>query len=187
MDGQGHGGDVFSASAKNAVKDIVETSCWVESYPQLQAVATHVGDLYDPAFASAIKMAAALNSPCEGNTLCETWMARYASARPHITGAAAQVPILIAYAMNDSVITSGRMACAIERLVLHDGANVSACIDPDAEHTAILFQLGDYVNSWIAWKTLGGPDPGACPQDLSTFVNPDGTMAIACEIPPIND
>src|SRR5205814_3872470 len=37
LDGVGHGGDVFAADKRAAIKQFVDTTCWQDSYPQLNA------------------------------------------------------------------------------------------------------------------------------------------------------
>ena len=145
-----------------------------------------ISDLFSPEYAAAIAMPAGLSGDCQGNALCETWMARFAADRPHLTGTAAQVPILVVYGMADQVIGSGQMACVFERLS-QDGASVEACVEPAGDHVNILGTRAEHVAQWIGSRTLGEAAPAACDMDMGTFVDSGGIMMIPCQTPPPND
>ncbi|MBK7397837.1 MAG: hypothetical protein IPJ34_16445 [Myxococcales bacterium] len=48
LDGPGHGGDVFKADKRAAIKTFVESDCWAKNYPKLEALGTKATDLFDP-------------------------------------------------------------------------------------------------------------------------------------------
>ena len=78
---------------------------------------------------------------------------------PHLTGAAAQVPILVWYANNDQTIPADVAQCVFNRLT-SDSANYQLCYDPNpVGHAGVVSDHSDYVSDWIAQKTLGGPAP----------------------------
>ena len=93
LDGPGQGYGVFAEDIRNQIKTFVENVCWSPSYPSLEVLGPKVADLFSPQFINSISYASLGMANCPDNT-CETWMARYAADRPHLTGAAANVPIL---------------------------------------------------------------------------------------------
>ncbi|HEX7665014.1 MAG TPA: hypothetical protein VF407_10900, partial [Polyangiaceae bacterium] len=113
------------------------------------------------------------------------WMARYAADRPHLTGTAAQIPILLAYGKKDTAIPPERMACVLDRLK-SDGVQLTACLDEAADHSGVVVDEADYVTDWIASQTLGAPAPAKCALDESALTGDDGG-AVTCATPPPND
>jgi len=186
LDGPGHGLDLFAPDKQQAVQDFIDNACWSAEYPGLAAVGDQVDSFYDPAYVSAIKMPAAMGTDCGGDTLCETWMDRFAADRPHLTGDATTVPILLAYGMEDTTITPDLMSCVLQRLH-SDGVNLEVCINNTADHNKLPAHEADYVNHWLATRLLGEPAQGTCDGDLSTFMTEDGTPVIQCAPVPPND
>jgi pimeloyl-ACP methyl ester carboxylesterase len=184
LDGPGHGVDVFAAANQTAIKNFVDNDCWASTYPDLNAIGTSVNDLLDPAFVHAIENAAAgvpSSDTCANSsnpTLCNTWMARFIADWPHITGAAQSVPILSLYGLEDQTITPDLAACVFDRYAA-DNATYSVCVQPTAGHSSLVAMSADYVNQWIAWKTLGGPQPAACPANQTALVD-DAGVPIPC-------
>ena len=185
LDGQGHGVDVFAADKRAAIKQFVDTTCWQDSYPQLDALGTLITDLYDPTYVNAVKNAAALGGDCNGNALCDTWIKRYADDRPHLTGAAAAVPLLVLYGGKDTTIPPDRAMCGFDRL-RQDGANVTFCVDPAQDHSGVVHAHIDYAADWIAHVALGADAPPKCAADDSAIVD-DAGAKIACATPPPNN
>jgi pimeloyl-ACP methyl ester carboxylesterase len=191
LDGPGKGLEVFAESKRAGIKDFVDTQCWTDGYAKLEALGTTARDLYDPTFANAIATAASGIGDCNGNALCEKWMARYAEDRPRLTGNATKVPILYIYGNKDTAIPPDRSACGLQRLttgdganVKGDGANVTVCVEPNEEHTPVVDVRSSYASDWIAFKTLDGPDPGPCA--VTQISDQNGALA-KCATPPPND
>jgi pimeloyl-ACP methyl ester carboxylesterase len=201
LDGPGHGVDVFAADKRDQIKAFVDTHC-VGGYEDLVEIAlgtsnnvtapdagapkATIGMLYDPAFAKSVKTAAAFGVPCaQGDALCEKWVARYVEDRPHLTGKAASTPILITYGSADTTIPPERMTCGTSRLA-EDKANTTFCLTPGLGHQGNVRARGDYVADWIIARTQGGPEPAACPGDISSLKDDAGTP-IECATPPPND
>jgi len=180
----GHGLDPFVPSKRAAIKDFVDHACLADSYPRLEALGTTVKDLYTQEFQSSIMLPAALGQPCK-DLLCAKWMHRYAADRPHLTGTATKVPILLNYGGQDTTIPPDRMACVFDRLG-SDGANYTVCYQKDADHDGIVMKKADYTNDWIAHIALGAPAPAPCAENQSNITNSDGTP-VACATPPPND
>ncbi len=180
----GHGVDLFKPEKQQGIKDFVSQVCEKGSFPELEALGTTAKDLYTQEFQDAITLPAAAGTQCGSDPLCATWMARYAADRPHLTGNAAKVPILINYGGKDTTIPKDRMACVFERLKA-DNANYSVCYQDDVDHSGIVEQKSDYVNDWIANVAMGAPAPAACAQNESN-IQVDGGP-VACATPPPND
>ncbi|GAC1353115.1 MAG: hypothetical protein NVSMB1_23110 [Polyangiales bacterium] len=189
LDGKGGGLLPFQESKRAAIKAFVEGTCWKETYPELEAIGKDLNDVYDPVFADAVAIAAATGNACETTepkkSICEKWIARYTADRPHLTGKAAAVPILLAYGGKDDTLAPDRMKCVVDRL-RKDGANLTVCLDPDTDHGGIVRTKPDFANDWIASKTLGAPAPPACAKDEKGLVDAMG-QPISCAQPPPND
>ncbi|MEO8874029.1 MAG: alpha/beta fold hydrolase, partial [Polyangiaceae bacterium] len=182
----GHGLDIFQPSKQAAIKNFVDNDCEADRYPDLEALGTTVKDLYTQDFQDQITIPAALGSACPADAgLCNEWIARYAADRPHLEGTAASVPILLEYGKNDTAIPPERMACVLDRLKT-DNANVTVCLDPNADHTGVVIDQADYVTDWIASKTNGAAAPPACALDQTALTSADGG-AVICATPPPND
>lgn len=185
----GHGLDVFADAKKAGIKHFVETDCDMSSFPDLEALGTDSRDLYSADFQAAIPAAAAVSGTCPtaepAATTCNKWMARYAADRPHLTGSAAKVPILINYGGQDTTIGPDRMKCVLDRLNT-DQANFKVCVNPTANHTGIVRTKSDYTNDWIANIALGEKAPDPCMFDQSSLTDDAGTL-IECNTPPPND
>jgi dienelactone hydrolase len=182
----GHGLDIFEPSKQTGIKHFVDDDCEADSYPDLQALGTTAKDLFTQDFQNQITLPAALGAPCAADAgLCDTWIARYAADRPHLTGSSAQIPILIEYGKQDTTIPPDRMACVFDRLNT-DKANYTACLDPSADHTGVVLNQADYVTDWIASKALDAGAPPACALNQSALTNDDGGL-VQCATPPPND
>jgi dienelactone hydrolase len=182
----GHGLDVFVPSKQAGIKHFVDNDCEAASYPDLEALGTTSADLFTQDFQNQIELPAALGSACAPDAgLCNTWIARYAADRPHLTGTAAQIPILIEYGAEDTTIAPDRMQCFFDRLN-SDKVNYTVCLDPKADHTGVVLNQADYVTDWIASKALDGGAPAACALNQSALKSEDGG-AVECATPPPND
>jgi dienelactone hydrolase len=182
----GHGLDIFQPSKQVGIKHFVDDDCEADSFPDLQALGTTSKDLFTQDFQDQITQPAALGTPCAADAgLCDTWIARYAADRPHLTGTAAQIPILIEYGKQDTTIPPERMACVFDRLNT-DKAQYTACLDPSADHTGVVLDQADYVTDWIASKALDAGAPPACALNQSALTSADGG-AVKCAVPPPND
>jgi pimeloyl-ACP methyl ester carboxylesterase len=176
FDGPGHGLDPFRPEKRDAVKSFADSVCDDDTLAPLLAMGNDLSDVYDPSFTNSVGFAAATAGACSDD-VCEKWIARFAADRPHLTGAAAKVPIMIAYGGMDEAIPADRMACVLERLDT-DTASYSLCLEPGADHTGIVYARSEYAADWIAARTLGAAEPAACD---APFVRP------ACATPPPND
>ena len=187
LDGPGHGLDLFAASKRTAIKTFIDTKCQVD--PSFTSLGEKATDLYDPAFAKAIGTMPITGDACTGEgaekALCAKWRARYQADRPHLTGKAAKIPLLVLYGDQDKTIPPEREVCAFERLKA-DKANVTFCIDTGSDHTPLVSKRAAYVSDWIAARTLGAPEPTRCDRDETTLKDGAGAL-ITCATPPPND
>ncbi|AKV02475.1 Triacylglycerol lipase precursor [Labilithrix luteola] len=179
LDGPGEGKKLFAAAKQDAVKDFVDTQCWASSYPKLEALGTYGYELFDAAFVKAVSARAAYGGDCDPGSVCEKWIKRYSADRPHITGAAVKVPILMLYGGADTTIPPTRMRCGLDRLK-DDGVNLSVCIEASATHGSILDMRSSYVADWLGSVTLGEAAPAACAANESA-------ITATCAVPPPND
>lgn len=186
-DGAGHGGDIFAADKRAAIKEWFDGHCSDDDF--FKGLGAKSTDLYDPAYTAALGNHAIDGSDCTGDgtakALCDRWMARYKGDRPHLTGKAAAVPLLVLYGDADTTIPADRMACGFERLK-SDKSNVTFCIETGADHHGVVEKRGSYVADWIAARTLGAAEPAKCARDETTLVGTDGKI-IECATPPVND
>jgi len=189
LDGPGAGRLLFAEDKADTVQAFVEGTCWSESYPELEAEAVTVTELFDPAFVDAVMIPAATGQPCSdeepAKTVCETWLERYSTDRPHLTGDAGEVPQLVVYGGQDTTIPPDRIMCALDRLE-EDGVQSTHCLDPESGHSDIVANRGGYVVQWIASQTLGIPiaETETCPQDEIVLTTEEGDPVLCNPIPP---
>lgn len=153
---------VFEPSELTTVSSFVDNDCWATSYPDLEAQGTSANAFFTPAYRSSILAGTLPGGSCGTDPVCQTWIGRMTADWPHLTGSAAQVPILVLYADADTTIAPDIMACVFNRLS-GDGANYSLCYDADpVGHSGIVEERADTVADWIAAQTLGQPPPTTC-------------------------
>jgi pimeloyl-ACP methyl ester carboxylesterase len=192
LDGPGHGGDVFLPAKRDAIKAFVEGEAWSGGSPpwaMLHGLGMSAADIFDPTFTDAVSMFAAGFQPdCPTDArgaLCEKWKARYAADRPHLSAQIAKVPELILWGQQDSTIPAARITCAIDRLKA-DGANLTLCIDPHADHSGIVGTQADRAADFIASQVLGEAAPQPCALHSESDIL-DGNMPASCATVPPND
>ena len=161
LDPPDSGFDIFQPDKLPVVQSFVDTTCWSSAYPALADAGASANDFFTADYVNAMELAATPlgNGDCNGNATCQTWIDRMTADWPHLTGSAAQVPILVWYANGDTTITPDAMQCVFNRLS-SDSASYKVCYDtrpighsgPPAEDT-------NYVADWIAQQTLGKPAP----------------------------
>jgi dienelactone hydrolase len=190
-EGAGHGVDVFRPEVRTSVQAFVESQCWGQGawdyLPTLGADATAV---FDPSFISSVSGAAGgfvadcNEGPNPDPALCQKWLDRYQTDRPHLTGTAATVPIVLAWGSSDPLLTPDRITCAIDRLRDDVATNLSVCVDVTADHNTVIHKTAPHFVRWIASRTLGESAPGACPRDETAIVDTSGDPILCATIPP---
>jgi predicted esterase len=188
-DGPGRAADIVKPDKYEGVKKFVDDTCWGPPYPAMDALGTNLQDVFDPAFTSAVQASAALGAECPADepakSTCEKWIARYLSDRPHLTGKAATIPILVNYGGKDDAIPSDRFQCVLDRLH-EDKVNLEYCFDPEGMHGELPLQLSGYTINWIANKTLGEALEAPCPSKEINLIDDNGDP-MKCNTPPPND
>ncbi|MCU0693826.1 MAG: alpha/beta fold hydrolase, partial [Polyangiaceae bacterium] len=189
LDGPGGAAEVFGPDKLAGVKKFVDETCWGPPYPLLEAIGTILTDVFSKEFTAAVMGPATFGSDCAGEdsvkAICEKWMARYQADRPHLTGKATEVPILINYGGKDDSLEPARFQCGVDRL-LEDGANLSYCFLREGTHGELPAMLGDYTADWIANQILGERMEASCPSTELGLVNSNG-KPVTCATPPPND
>lgn len=179
LDGKGEGEKLFRSDVRAQIKAYAESDCFGPATPLENLGATYVYELFEPSLYEAVGDAAAGIGQCNGNAICDKWIKRYTGDRPHITGKAAQVPLLVLWGGQDKTIPAARLRCAVDRLV-SDGTKLSLCYDPNLGHQTILDEKSGYVSDWIGNVALGEPAPAACAGGIESVTEECGT-------PPPND
>ncbi|HEY1696419.1 MAG TPA: alpha/beta fold hydrolase [Polyangiaceae bacterium] len=188
LDGPDSGFPIFDPTKLPVVQSFVANDCWNSSYPDLVEAGASANDFFTSSYVSGIGVAATPlgNGNCNGDTTCTTWIQRMTNDWPHLTGAAAQVPILVWYGNDDTTITPDAMQCVFNRLS-GDTASYSVCYDPSpVGHSGVVSADSDYVGDWIAQQALGGPAPSEPCAALTSNgsgvpqLTDDGGAPIAC-------
>jgi len=181
LDGPGEGKKLFAPGKQDALESFVKTTCWEGKEAVLKPQGTFADEYFDPEFVRTVGQAAVgIFGGCDpADARCAKWLKRYSEDRPHLAGAAATTPILLAYGGKDTTIPPERMKCGLDRLA-EDKANVTVCYDAEQGHGTILSAKADYVSDWIASVALGAPAPAACAMGA-------GAITVACATPPPND
>ncbi len=164
-DGPGEGLSMFKPEVRERILHFVNTTCWSETYEELgEGGLKAAKDYYLPSFIEAVGYGAQRRT-CEGapdEALCQKWLDRYRSDHPALTGAAAEVPVLIVYGLMDPVIAPQRAQCSVEK-VRASGNPLDVCVDPDANHGGSALRQSDYVRQWIENKAFGREITLRCP------------------------
>jgi hypothetical protein len=161
LDGQGHGNDLIQPSKQAVVKSFIDNDCWNATYPDLDDAGASANDMFLASYVNAIGVPATPigSGNCNGDATCQKWLDRMTADWPHLSGAAAQVPILVMYANQDKTLTPDTIQCVFNRLS-SDNAAYSVCYDPQPDgHNGVVSINSNYVADWIAQQTLGGGAP----------------------------
>lgn len=186
FDGPGAGKKLFKADKADAAEKFARTRCWGQ-WDDVIALGTDTTSFFDPAFVNAVESAASVGADCDtaepAHTICTTWMARYDADRPHLTGAAATTPILTTFGLKDTFVGQDRYQCTIDRFAT-DKANLTYCLDKDADHGGITRAKGEYALKWLAAKGLGEAEPTKCELDEKANVDSAGKAIPCAALPP---
>ena len=161
LDGPSHALDVFAPAKSAEVKSFVDNDCWAKTYPALYDAGSSANDFFLQSYSGKIAYATVpvLNGNCGSDVTCQKWLARMIADYPHLDGGAAQVPMLVWYANNDTTITPDGMQCVFNRLS-NDQVDYTLCYDKNpVGHGGSLAENAGYAVDWVAARTL--PDAGA--------------------------
>ncbi len=179
LDGPGEGAQLFAASKRDGIRAFVEHDC---DPLALASLGKDIGELFASDFTNEVAYYAATGLPCLSDR-CTLWKDRYAADRPHITGAAKDVPVLVLHGDADDWIPPERAMCGFDRLAA-DGANASVCVVPGALHDPLVGMKSEYVSDWVRWHTLEGDDPGPCGPGPEALHDDSGQPAACAALPP---
>jgi hypothetical protein len=198
-DGAGHGTDMFQPAMQAPIREALTTTCLDTLGDKISALGAHPSDLFNGGFALDVSVCADTGI-CLGND-ASTWKSRFHDDRPSIDPNGA--PLVVINGGQDDTVTPSYAACGIEKIDsdLKSGGSAAStkvdfCFDPQAIHGAdalpgehpelgITRRSADWINQWVAARTLGHADPAAC--------NPwngkgDDGKAISCpSLPPNSD
>ncbi len=200
-DGPGQGTSMFQPDKRDKVVAIETQDCLFEAAEHMPSLGSTPGDFFDPDFVKKVGLcgiAGATSQACKAEPAA-TWIERFKKDRPAIDPHGA--PILIWQGGEDTTITPGFAMCALERLhadlanAPDATASLTFCVDPTARHSGFVNDPGvdlsagitrrsmDWVDQWIAARTLGTEEPGAC-AGVEALTTDAG--APTCTVPPPN-
>jgi pimeloyl-ACP methyl ester carboxylesterase len=174
LDGEGEGIKLFKPEYQTKVKAFVDGYCLGGEFSSFPAV-EYAAEMFVPGFGASIGgVAAGFQSTCPDAT-CTKWMDRYKADRPAITGAAANVPILITYGDKDTTIPLPRMKCAVETLS-KDKATVKFCMKKGLDHSSVVGATAEGIVDFLKSKTIGGAESAMCDSDASGLTEACSTI-----------
>ncbi len=181
QDGPGEGLKLFKPEKQAAVKSFVDSYC-LGAQGGLDALGVeYITEAFDPALVTSLAYAAPGLSDCDAaDATCNKWIKRYLDDRPHMTGAAASVPIYVVYGEKDTTIAPDRAVCGFDFLA-KDKANFKVCYKKGEDHSTIVDVGSSDVSAWLLAKTTGAAEPTtSCDGDVTALTKP-------CASPPPND
>jgi hypothetical protein len=182
-DGKDSGYALFQPSARAGIAALGQ-SCGGPGF--VEALGATTADFFDPTFLDSI-------SACglAGDGSCETgpaaiWWPRFRADRPHIDPQGAE--ILLWQGAQDALVAPPLAQCGIEKITMDlsgpaASTKLTICGDRDADHQILLDRHVGWVARWIAARTLGEPEPEACPGH-DELLPDDGELT--CLTPPGN-
>jgi predicted esterase len=147
----------FPSGMQSGMETAIETLCQTPFGGYLQGAATHVGDLFDPAFSSAFLGCVDGTSACTGlgSTFYQWMQADLVAPDP------AGPPVLYFQGLADLIMPPAQeAACNIESLAAA-GVPVQVCVDPPAMHTDVPQRNVGLALQWSLAK-LSGAAPPSC-------------------------
>ncbi len=161
------GGAAFPANNADNLEGAAQTQCLVAMGASVQTFAPHVGDLFEPAFRTALLACAQSSTAdpaCTGNG-----RAFHEFLTGNIlTADAAGAPILYTQGLNDIVMDPAEeAACNLDKLRA-DGADVQVCVDSPAQHTDVVGRNVAFALQWVEAKLAGTSAPTCSAAGLPT-------------------
>lgn len=148
----------FPSASSSGIDNAVMTLCQTPLGGYLQATATHVGDLFEPAFRSALLAcigggdgAAGCVEPARG--WYDHLLANF------VTADAAGAPILYVQGLADTIMPPAReAACNLDKLHA-DGVTPQVCADAVADHLSVVGRNTDFAIGWARALASGAALP----------------------------
>jgi pimeloyl-ACP methyl ester carboxylesterase len=195
-DGAGHGTDMFQSGVQQEIRDALTTTCLDTLGDKLATFGQHPSDLFSSGFALSVSTCADIGL-CLGSD-ASAWKQRFKDDRPSIDPNGA--PLVVINGGQDGTVTPSLAACGIEKIdedMSRGGSTaVDFCFDQDAIHGSdvgagehpelgITRRNADWINHWVAARTLGAKEPGTC--TAWTGKAADGSSISCPSLPPNND
>jgi hypothetical protein len=146
-DGPGGGLTMFDSSKRAQIGDLLSTSCTPEDF--VSTLGVDPSDIYDATFIDEM-------TACAGAGICFAagdWGNRFTADRPTIDPAGGS--LVIWQGAMDQTVTPDRAQCGFDKI----RADLSSATSPT---TTLSVCSMDWVNHFIAQKTLGELAPAAC-------------------------
>jgi Secretory lipase len=199
VDGPGHGTDMFQPDKRDLVRSIAD-GCLFEAGEAMPSLGEKPADFFDPDFVDSVGLCGLTGDCTDGDAL--VWGARCRTDRPEMNAHGA--PILLWFGGLDPTISPGLAVCGLDNLRAGIAAasdattSLKVCVDATAAHSGFLADVKDgidpgaaitrrsmdWVDQWIAARTIGGEEPPAC-EGEEAFATESGPRK--CSTPPPND
>ncbi|MBT8483450.1 MAG: hypothetical protein HKP36_17880 [Myxococcales bacterium] len=167
--------DAFLPEKREQARELLEEACWSEITSAEQgppSIGVNVGaDLFLPAYVDEVGNCG-LTDTCE-TELAQTWRARWVVDRP---APDTTIPIVHWTGGMDTFISPGFQKCGLDRLDAQGGV-VTACVEPDSDHSGIVTKNADWVRQHLDQVLLGGDAPAPC-ETLDEY-----DAALECSLP----
>lgn len=152
--------DAFLPEKREPAREMMEAGCWREVTSEEQgppSIGVEQGpDLFLPEYVVEVGNCG-LADICETD-LAQTWRERWVADRPPPDTA---IPIYNWTGGLDDFVTPDFQQCGLDRLEAQ-GANLTACVEPDADHTSVIPRSADWVRQHLEAVLLGGEAPEPC-------------------------
>ena len=153
-------GDAFPAAGRSGIDNAAMTLCQTPLGGYLQATAVHVGDLFDPAFRTALLACIAGGDGDAGCVAPARGWYDFQQAN-FVTADPAGAPVLYLQGLADVIMPPAReAACNIAKLTA-DGVTPQVCVDGPADHQTVVGRNTDFALGW-ARALLGGTALPSC-------------------------
>ena len=147
----------FPAANRSGIEQAIATQCQTPFGGYIQAVAPHVGDLFDDGFRTSMLACVDGTAGCTGAaSQMHAWMMGDLVA-PDPKGA----PVLYVQGLADTIMPPSEEAACNIGLLESSGVSVQTCVDPVSTHTAIVPRNAAFALAWGEAKLDGAALP-AC-------------------------
>jgi pimeloyl-ACP methyl ester carboxylesterase len=195
-DGPGSAGLLYQPSKRDAVARFFDPSlpCHASSAegPQvikdaLVSMGATTSDFFEPAFLDSVGPCGVAGGAACATEPAATWSKRFRADRPALDPHGAEV--LFWQGAEDQSVDPSLAQCGIDKItsdlsVAGATARFTVCGDRAADHQTVRSNNLTWTAQWIASRTLGTPEPEACPGIEA--LQPAGGEPIACPAVPGN-
>jgi dienelactone hydrolase len=158
--GPANAASTFPAANRTGVEQAILGQCQTPFGGYIQAVAPHVGDLFDDAFRTSMLACIDGTAGCTGAaSQMHAWMTADL-VPPDPMGA----PVLYVQGLADTIMPPNEEAACNIDLLKGAGVSVQTCVDPVSTHTALVPRNAAFAQSWGEAKLDGAALP-TCSSD----------------------